>query len=65
MHEIIVSSEREKYVISIKCIGARAILDFPDEINFFVTPVKFLNSKVLLVRNIGNKDAKFSVTVEK
>lgn len=67
-HELIVSTEREKFVIPIKCIGSRAILDFPDEINFSVTslcPVKYLNSKVLLIRNIGNKDAKFSLKVDK
>jgi hypothetical protein len=49
----------------VKSIGARAILDFPDEINFQMTAVKSINKKTLLVRNIGNKDAKFSLTVEK
>ena len=54
--------------IPIKCIGSRGILDFPDEINFSMNtlcPVKYLNSKVLLIRNIGNRDAKFSFKVEK
>lgn len=67
-HELIVSTEREKFVVPIKCIGSRAILDFPDEINFSINtlcPVKHLNSKVLLIRNIGNKDAKFQLKVEK
>ena len=67
-HELIVSTEREKFIIPIKCIGSRAILDFPDEINFALNnscPVKYLNSKVLLIRNIGNKDAKFSLKVDK
>lgn len=67
-HELIVSTEREKFVIPIKCIGSRAILDFPDEINFSMNQtcaVKHLNSKCLLIRNIGNRDAKFSLKVEK
>ena len=67
-HELIVSTEREKFIIPIKCIGSRAILDFPDEINFSLNAtcaVKHLNSKVLLIRNIGNRDAKFSLKVEK
>jgi hydrocephalus-inducing protein len=50
--------------VPIKCIGSRAILDFPDEINFSLNPVKYLNSKVLLIRNIGNKDAKFALNAQ-
>ena len=67
-HELIVSTEREKFIIPVKCIGSRAILDFPDEINFSLNsncPVKYLSSKVLLIRNVGNKDAKFSLKIEK
>jgi hydrocephalus-inducing protein len=60
-----VTTEREKFVVPIKCIGSRAILDFPDEINFSMCPVKYLNSKVILIRNIGDKDAKFSLKAEK
>jgi hydrocephalus-inducing protein len=62
---LIVTTEREKFVIPIKCIGSRAILDFPDEINFSMSPVKYLNAKVLLVRNIGNKDAKFLLKADR
>ncbi len=66
-HELIVSTEREKFVIPIKCIGSRAILDFPDEINFSLSAtcaVKHLHSKCLLIRNVGNRDAKFSLHVD-
>jgi hydrocephalus-inducing protein len=64
-HELIITTEREKFIIPIRCIGSRAILDFPDEINFSLNPVRHLNSKVLLIRNIGNKDAKFSLKVDR
>jgi hydrocephalus-inducing protein len=64
-HELIVTTEREKFVVPIKCIGSRAILDFPDEINFSTNPVKNQNTKVSLVRNIGNRDAKFSLKAER
>lgn len=64
-HELIITTEREKFIVPIKCIGSRAILDFPDDIYFPLSPVRHLNSKVLLIRNIGNKDAKFSLKVEK
>ena len=33
-------TEREKFVVPIQAIGARALLDFPDEINFTSAPVK-------------------------
>ena len=45
-HEVIVTTEREKFIVPIRCIGSRAILDFPDEINFSLQPVKYLSSKV-------------------
>jgi hydrocephalus-inducing protein len=64
-HELIITTEREKFIIPIRCIGSRAILDFPDEINFSLNPVRHLNSKVLLIRNVGNKDAKFSLKVDR
>jgi len=58
-------TEREKFVVPVCAIGARAILDFPDEISFPAGPVKHTQSRVLLVRNIGNADATFSLTVHK
>ena len=39
-HELICITEREKFLIPVKGIGARAILDFPDEISFGTCPVK-------------------------
>jgi len=65
IHELICITEREKFVIPIKAIGARAMLDFPDEIIFPLGPVKHLNSRTLLVRNIGNRDATFTLSVTK
>ena len=65
-HEILVATEREKYLVPIRAIGARAILDFPDEITFPSTAVKSSNmSKVLFVRNIGNNAARFVLQVNK
>ncbi|KAL3860158.1 hypothetical protein ACJMK2_010318 [Sinanodonta woodiana] len=64
-HELVCTTEREKFIVPVRAIGARGILDFPDEINFPIGPVKYTNSKTLLVRNIGNKEAKFTFTTEK
>ena len=57
-HEVICITEREKFVIPIKAIGARGILDFPDEVHFGTCPVKYATSKTLFVRNIGNREAR-------
>jgi len=58
-------TEREKFIVPIRSIGARAILDFPDEIVFAEGPVKYTQSRVLLVRNIGNLDAMFTLAVDR
>jgi len=64
-HELVCLTEREKFVVPVHAIGARAILDFPDEINFGSCPVKHNCSKVLFVRNIGNREARCSFSVNK
>ncbi|XP_013359426.1 PREDICTED: hydrocephalus-inducing protein homolog isoform X2 [Chinchilla lanigera] len=60
-HVLTCVTEREKFIIPIKAIGARAILDFPDQLNFSTCPVKYSTQKILLIRNIGNKDAVFHI----
>nr|XP_004659621.2 hydrocephalus-inducing protein homolog [Jaculus jaculus] len=60
-HMLTCITEREKFIVPIKARGARAILDFPDELNFSTCPVKYSTQKILLVRNIGNKDAVFQL----
>ncbi|XP_058135740.1 hydrocephalus-inducing protein homolog isoform X1 [Dasypus novemcinctus] len=58
-HVLTCVTEREKFIVPIKARGARAILDFPDKLNFSNCPVKYSTQKILLVRNIGKKDAVF------
>nr|XP_023493063.1 hydrocephalus-inducing protein homolog isoform X2 [Equus caballus] len=60
-HMLTCVTEREKFIVPIKARGARAILDFPDTLNFSTCPVKYSTQKILLVRNIGNKDAVFHI----
>lgn len=64
-HELICHTEREKFVVPVHAIGARAILDFPDDVHFPTCAVKYPNSRTLLIRNIGNRDAKFTLETEK
>ncbi|NWI09406.1 HYDIN protein, partial [Crypturellus soui] len=63
-HQVTCITEREKFIVPIRAIGARAILDFPDQLNFSVCPVKYLTQKTLLVRNIGNREARYRVSTQ-
>ncbi|KAJ3270503.1 hypothetical protein HDV01_007759 [Terramyces sp. JEL0728] len=57
-------TEREQFVIPIKAIGARGILDLPDQILFQEVPAKKTSQRTLLVRNIGDCPAKFELSAE-
>uniref|UniRef100_A0A669QXT0 HYDIN axonemal central pair apparatus protein n=1 Tax=Phasianus colchicus TaxID=9054 RepID=A0A669QXT0_PHACC len=61
-HQLTCITEREKFVVPIRAIGARAILDFPDQLNFSVCPVKHSTQKTLLVRNVGNREAHYHIS---
>ncbi|KAM3920677.1 hydrocephalus-inducing protein homolog [Leptodactylus fuscus] len=65
VHELICITEREKFVVPIRAIGARAMLDFPDQLSFQVCPVKYNTQKTLLVRNIGNREAQFQLQTQR
>ncbi|XP_061325291.1 hydrocephalus-inducing protein homolog [Pezoporus flaviventris] len=60
--ELIIITEREKFFVPIRAIGARASLDFPEQLNFSNCPVRFSTQKTLLVRNVGNREACYSIT---
>lgn len=64
-HEVTCITEREKFIVPIRAIGARGILDFPDQINFSTCPVKYNTQKTLLVRNIGNREACYQISVQR
>uniref|UniRef100_A0A8B9BFH4 HYDIN axonemal central pair apparatus protein n=1 Tax=Anser brachyrhynchus TaxID=132585 RepID=A0A8B9BFH4_9AVES len=63
-HELTCITEREKFIVPIRAIGARAILDFPDQLNFSVCPVKHSTQRTLLVRNIGNREARYCISTQ-
>ncbi|XP_041964608.1 hydrocephalus-inducing protein homolog isoform X2 [Alosa sapidissima] len=62
LHRVICVTEREKFEVPIRAVGARAILDFPDQLHFPISPVKCTAQRTLLVRNIGNCEAKFQLS---
>uniref|UniRef100_A0A4W3HWI9 Hydrocephalus-inducing protein-like n=1 Tax=Callorhinchus milii TaxID=7868 RepID=A0A4W3HWI9_CALMI len=57
--DLLCITEREKFLVPVRAIGARAILDFPDHLHFSSCPVKYTSHRVLLVRNIGKRTATF------
>ncbi|KAL5255873.1 hypothetical protein ACHWQZ_G011188 [Mnemiopsis leidyi] len=59
-HEIVVATEREKFLVPVHCMGSRAVLDFPDTVDFGTQPVKHESTKTLLIRNVGSREARFS-----
>ena len=61
--DVVVVTEREKFLVSVKAIGARAALDFPSYYNFDACPVGIQTRKTFLVHNVGEKMAAFSIEV--
>jgi hydrocephalus-inducing protein len=62
-YDLIVVTEREKFIVPIRAVGCRALLDFPDTLNFGAVPVKHLQEKPIMVRNIGEKPTQWHVKV--
>eukprot|EP00397_Hematodinium_sp_SG-2012_P000030 GEMP01000030.1.p1 GENE.GEMP01000030.1~~GEMP01000030.1.p1 ORF type:complete len:4608 (+),score=1069.56 GEMP01000030.1:10-13833(+) len=58
-YDIIVVTEREKFIVPIRAVGGSAILDFPDVVDFANVAVKYEETKTVLIRNIGDKATKF------
>lgn len=61
-YELIMETEREKFVVPIIAIGKRAMIDFPDSINFGNDcPVKYVTEKPVIIRNLGDKTTKWEL----
>ena len=58
-YELNVVTERELFVIPIIAIGKRAMLEFPDVLDFGDCPVKYKTEKPIIIRNIGEKTCKW------
>lgn len=60
-YDLMVITEREKFIVPIRAMGCRAILDFPDQLDFGLVPVKYDNEKPVILRNIGEKTTKWQI----
>ncbi|CAE7232366.1 HYDIN [Symbiodinium sp. CCMP2456] len=62
-YDLVVVTERERFIVPIRATGCSALLDMPDELDFGVSPVKFESPKTIMVRNVGEKATKFLLKV--
>lgn len=60
-YDLMVITEREKFIVPIRAMGCRAVLDFPDQLDFGLVPVKYDNEKPVILRNIGEKTTKWQI----
>ncbi|KAG2489301.1 hypothetical protein HYH03_012133 [Edaphochlamys debaryana] len=60
--DLIICTEREKFVVPVLAVGASAALDFPDCVDFQSVPAKVDTKQTVFVRNVGSKAAHFSLS---
>jgi hydrocephalus-inducing protein len=58
-YDLVVETEREKFIVPIRAIGKRAMIDFPDSLDFENVPVKYVTEKPVIIRNLGEKTSKW------
>nr|XP_054509113.1 hydrocephalus-inducing protein homolog [Agelaius phoeniceus] len=63
-HELVCITARERTVVPIRAIGARAVLDFPAQLDFSKCPVKVSTRQTLLVRNVGARAARYQLSTQ-
>jgi len=61
-YDVVVVTEREKFLVPIRAQGPRAFLSFPDSVAFESTAVKSSSSRTMVVRNVGSAPASFALT---
>lgn len=62
-YDLMVVTEREKFIVPIRAVGYRSMLDFPDTLDFGLVPVKHVAEKPVMIRNIGEKTTKWHLKV--
>lgn len=62
-YDLIVETEREKFIVPIRAIGKRAMIDFPDVLDFDNCPVKYCTEKPVIIRNLGEKTTKWFLSL--
>ena len=63
-HDLIVLTEREKFLVPIRARGARAQLALPDAVDFGSVPVKRPVKRTFVMHNEGEKPTKFLLSTQ-
>ena len=62
-YDLMIVTEREKFIVPIRAVGHRSMLDFPDTLDFGLVPVKHTAEKPAMIRNIWEKTTKWHIKV--
>lgn len=62
-YDLMIVTEREKFIVPIRAIGYKSMIDFPDFLDFGLVPVKHVAEKPVMIRNIGEKTTKWHIKV--
>ncbi|KAI9141433.1 hypothetical protein BKA69DRAFT_1166800 [Paraphysoderma sedebokerense] len=61
---VVCETERERFLIPVRAVGSRAILDLPDQILFGNSAVKHITTTTILAKNMGKRRAKIAMKVD-
>lgn len=62
-YDLNIVTEREKFIVPIRAIGCKAVLDFPDFLDFGRAPVKHQTKRPVIISNIGEKATKWHIAL--
>ena len=62
--DLVVCTEREKFVVPVRAYGDRPLLNMTDAVNFGTVPVKSSNIKPIIVQNLGSLGTSFKLTTD-
>lgn len=62
-YDLEILTDREKFIVPIRAIGCRSLIEFPNKLDFGFVPVKFETEKPVMIRNTGEKTTKWNIDV--
>ncbi len=62
-YDLIVITERENFIVRIRDIGCKVMLEFMDNIDFGDVPFKYRIEKPIILRNVGEKITKWMLKI--
>lgn len=64
-HQLRCTTETEEFTVPIRGIGAQAVLDLPQQVDFSTCPVKHSSQRTLLLRNVGEREAQYCISTQR